>query len=655
VSRVIGAVLSGKYRIDRKIGEGGFGVVYRAFDTNLKRDVAVKVLKAFGADESFKRRFYRESESLAQLSHANIVTVFDCGEHDEQPFLVMELVTGPSLKDLVDTAAVPLSTVLTLSIQIARAMAYAHGRGVVHRDLTLNNILLSEIEGADTQAKIVDFGLAKLMNVETQTTGNMMQGTPFYLSPEHILEETVDERSDIYSFGVGLYRMINGRFPFEAEHPAALMYSIVNEECAAFTVETPEALERCIRWCLEKDPAERPGSFSELAERIQAVQRACESCDDVSSATWPGTGTFADRSSKRNPYLNRVMIKNPADFFGREREVRKIYSRLDAPHPQSMSIVGERRVGKSSLLNYIYQRKIRKQHMQHYRNAIFVYLDFQNNVDFDIPKFIDFLFSVFSYETEEGRAYASREKTLDQLKQVVKELHEKGKRIIVLMDEFEVITRNEKFEEDFFSFLRSLANSYHVAYVTSSCEELQNMCHNKDIADSPFFNIFSNLPLRTFSHDEALELITVPSEREGVSLARHADRIIDLAGYFPMYLQIACSSLFEYLIDNPDSEPDWQRVSRIFMEEADPHFNFIWERLDEAERDNLGRIATGKQIGRKFAYLNENLVRRGYLLETGGGPALFSSPFKAFVLQQMAVASGKRSILSSLIGKIKNT
>ena len=152
----------------------------------------------------------------------------------------------------------------------------------------------------------------------------------------------------------------------------------------------------------------------------------------------------------------------------------------------------------------------------------------------------------------------------------------------------------------------------------------------------------------------AREAIRRRARREGVPLAPHAERIIDLAGYFPMFLQIACSSLFECVLENPDGDPDWDRVSHVFTEEAVPHYSFIWDRLEQAERDNLCRIATGKQIGKKFAYLNESLLRRGYLIGSPGSPSLFSSTFRSFVLQQMAIASGKRSILSSLIGRVKS-
>lgn len=646
---MIGIVINEKYKVEKKIGKGGFGVVYRAFDQNLKRPVAIKLLNRIGVEEDFKKRFFREAESLAKMNHPNIVTIYDCGELNQQPYLVMELVNGPALSDLIAKTSLTLAQLYSLSTQVCKAMAYAHDQGIIHRDLTLKNIMVIEDESDNAQVKILDFGLVKLLHDEIQSTGQSMMGTPSYMSPEQILGGNIDGRADIFSYGIGLFRIVNGRFPFEAEHPAALMYSIVNEEPADFNDDVPQDLRTVILQCLMKDPRERYRDFTELSKEFKDLYRSLSTDVTESSIIIAGVSELADRSSKRNPYLNRVMINNPRDFFGRNKEIRKIYSRLDAPHPQSISVVGDRRVGKSSLMNYIYNRRNRKRNMQNYENAIFVYLDFQKSVNFDVPKFIDFLFSVFSYDSEEGKKYADGEKTLDQLKEVVQEINDKGKRIIILMDEFEVITKNEKFEEDFFSFLRSLANSYKVAYVTSSCDELQLMCHNQDISDSPFFNIFSNLPLRTFSREEATELITVPSKTEGIPLESYTDKIMKLSGYFPMYLQIACSNVFEHLLDNPKAEPDWNQITKSYKDEVFPHYSFIWDRMEETEQDNLSRIASDKPISKQYKFINENLLRRGYLLESVEEPALFSDTFKDFVLAQVE-SSGlhKRSIFGKL-------
>jgi serine/threonine protein kinase len=640
---MIGKVIDGKYRIDERIGQGGFGKVYRGSDLNLKRDVAIKILTDIGYEEDFKRRFLRESEMMAKLMHPNIVTVFDFGEFEGRPYLVLELVDGPSLMAMAQKTPISAGQVITLAGQVCEAMAYAHGQGIIHRDLSLRNIMVSDRD----QVRILDFGLAKLMSATGQTSADLM-GTPYYVSPEGITGGDIDERVDIFAFGVGLFRLLTGHFPFEAEHPASVLYQIVNERDIKFAGDMPPELKDIILKCLEKDPDDRYRDFTELGEAFKRLED--RSLD--SSVTIPSEVVTRVKRGKRNPYLNRVMLKNPDDFFGRDREVKRIYSRLDAPHPQSISVVGERRIGKSSLLNYIYQRKNRKRFMQNHNNSIFIFMDFQRSADLTIPKFIDILFSMFRYEEAKEIGGIDGERSLDQLKDVIQKLSEQGKRIIVLMDEFEAITKNENFNMPFFSFLRFLANNFMVAYVTSSYMELQQMCHNKDIADSPFFNIFSNLPLRPFSRDEAVELVTVPSEREGVPLGRYTDQVLELSGCFPLYVQVACSNLFEFFIENPEAEPDWKEISRLFKEEVYPHYSFIWGRMDDASKQSLCRIATGRNIGKKHKFVSEDLLRRGFLREENGNLAVFASSFKDFVLEQsQRIAEKKKSFFSSFWGK----
>jgi serine/threonine protein kinase len=645
---MIGNVLEGKYEIERLIGRGGFAEVYRGHDLSLKRRVAVKILSRPDSEGFQVAHFHREAEAMARLQHPNIVTVYAFGEHDGRHYLVMELVEGVSLQELVRGSPLSSAEIVRIGLQVSNGMAYAHGHGLVHRDLTLKNILVGQDEREQLLVKILDFGLVKALHDSFRTASQAFMGTPAYMAPEQIRGEMVDRRADIFSFGVCLYRLANGRFPFEAEHPAALLYLIVNEETLHFETAVPVELCDIIRRCLQKDPRSRYSSFGELEADLLVLQSDDADGDSTLPVSAPTYSSLIDRSSKRNPYLNRVMIENPTDFIGREKEVRRIYSRLDAPHPQSISVVGSRRIGKSSLLNFIYNRRNRRRHMRNHENAIFAYLDFQSDADFDVPRFINFLLSTFGFETGEGSGYRTRKSSLDELQTAVKELQDRGKRIVILMDEFERITRNDKFDASFFSFLRSLANRYKVAYVTSSGAELQQMCHARDIADSPFFNIFSNLPLRPFSREEALELITRPSQTEGLPLGEHAEAILTLGGHFPLYLQMACSATFEHLIAQPDSVPDWGRVQEAFLDEACPHFEFTWERLEEQERENLRRVAYGRRIGRKFAYVSEGLERKGYLQRHDEGWRLFSEPFQVFVLRQ----TDRRSYASHWLARL---
>lgn len=645
---MIGRVIDDRYRVERRIGRGGFAEVYRAKDEKLGIDVALKLLSESGQKEEFKQRFLRETTSTARLmSNSHIVTVLDCGDVDGRPYFVMELVEGVTLKELVDKNPPGLPEVLRMAVQVCEAMAHAHGKGVIHRDLSLNNIMV------DTRGnvKILDFGLSRMEGVTVMTDPNVLMGTRHHLAPEHLGGDPIDGRSDIFAFGVSLYYALNRRFPFDAEHPASVNYLIQNNEPDPFEEAVPYDVRDVILRCLEKNPAHRFQTFDELRSELAVLRTRYPSSDVGVSAYKSIERSVKTRSSKRNPYLNRAMIKNPDDFFGRAREVNRIFSRLDAEFPQSISVVGERRIGKSSLLNFIYQRRNRRQFMQNYHNAIFVFMDFQRGADMDVARFIDVLFGMFEYERHEARALDSGEKTLDTLRDVVEELSSKGKRIIVLMDEFDAITTNPNFDMQFFSFLRFLANNYKVAYVTSSMSDLQQMCHDKEIADSPFFNIFSNLPLRPFARDEAIELITIPSEHEGVPLAPHAEGILELSGLFPMFVQMACSNAFEDLLDKDSGEPDFSEITRSFVDEAAPHFKFIWESMDENQRATMLQVAAGKTLDRKLHHVSEELARLGYLVDLDTRPAVFSAPFRDFILGNAGDTGGRKSFWGKILGR----
>src|SRR5918911_4252312 len=220
----------------------------------------------------------------------------------------------------------------------------------------------------------------------------------------------------------------------------------------------------------------------------------------------------------RNPYLNRVAIKDPAQFFGRAREVSKIFSRLTASRPQSISIVGERRIGKSSLLNYVDHPQVRARYLDQPDAYVFAFIDLQQKRRITPAEFFKELFELMAKETGDESLLAE-EPSFDAMRGLLERFRRRSRKLIVLLDEFDAITTNRAFDLEFYSFLRSIANNYDVAYVTSSARDLQELCHTQLIADSPFFNIFTNVFLRAFTRKEATELITRPSAEAGLALA----------------------------------------------------------------------------------------------------------------------------------------
>ena len=256
---MIDDVFNERYEITSTLGRGGSAIVYRAHDLKLKRDVAIKVLAPGISDSEFLARLQRESECMAGFNHPNIVTIHDVGEHDGEPYLVMELVEGKPLLALASTGPLPPEQACALLAPACRAMAYSHEHDVLHRDLTLRNIMVEDASADQPVVKVLDFGIAKVLTGDTSVTNHLM-GTPTYLPPEHIIGQPVDHRSDLFSFGVCLYRLLNGYFPFEAEHPTAVLYKISREEPREFIPEVPDALDRV--WVLRFYPHLPNTSFS---------------------------------------------------------------------------------------------------------------------------------------------------------------------------------------------------------------------------------------------------------------------------------------------------------------------------------------------------------------------------------------------------------
>ncbi len=239
---MIGQTVS-HYRILQKIGAGGMGDVFLAEDTKLERQVALKFLPTkLTSDPEAKKRFEREAKAAAALNHPNIVTVYEIGEHEGQVFIAMEYVEGQTLEEIIaidrtpsTVSRIPIPQVLYIAMQIVSGLAAAHAKGIVHRDIKPQNIVIDK----DGHVKILDFGLAKLKGVSPLTKESFTYGTVHYMSPEQALGKEIDPRSDIWSLGVVMYEMASGELPFRGEYDQAVIYSILNEEMPPLAAEKP--------------------------------------------------------------------------------------------------------------------------------------------------------------------------------------------------------------------------------------------------------------------------------------------------------------------------------------------------------------------------------------------------------------------------------
>ncbi len=263
----------GRYRLTERLGEGGMAVVYKGYDTRLERDVAVKIIRsgAFPTDTlgEILKRFEREAKSLAKLSHPNIVKVYDYGEHEGEPYLVMEYLPGGTLKKLLGKSQ-PWQDALRLILPVARGVSYAHQRGVLHRDIKPANVLMTD----GGEPMLSDFGIAKLFGGDQTTTltgSGMAIGTPDYMAPEQWTGVT-SPQSDLYSLAIVLYEMVTGRKPYEADTPAELLIKQATQPLPSpreFAVDLPEAVEQVLLTSLAREPKDR---FESIAAFIKALE-----------------------------------------------------------------------------------------------------------------------------------------------------------------------------------------------------------------------------------------------------------------------------------------------------------------------------------------------------------------------------------------------
>src|SRR5579862_2700628 len=317
---MIGQAL-GHYRIEAKLGEGGMGVVYRAFDTHLDRSVAIKILRAdaIGSPER-KRRFLLEAKAASALNHPNIIHIYDINSSNGTDFIAMEFVAGKTLNQLIGKHGLPLKDTLKYSIQMADALARAHAAGIVHRDLKPANIIVAE----DGRVKLLDFGLAKLTEPSVDSEGatatinadqgplteeGSIVGTVAYMSPEQAAGKKVDGRSDIFSFGSVLYEMVTGRRAFGGTNNVSTLSAILHQEPqppGELAPDLPLEMERIIARCLRKDPERR-------AQHVDDVRLALEELrDDSASGKLSSTAKSAAHARAPKSLPPRAMIAGAA-------------------------------------------------------------------------------------------------------------------------------------------------------------------------------------------------------------------------------------------------------------------------------------------------------------------------------------------------------
>jgi serine/threonine protein kinase len=260
----------GKYEVLDVLGRGGMGVVYKAYDPILDREIALKTMTADGLkDPVLKERFYREARAAGRLRHPNIVTIYELGEENSVPFIAMEYIHGTDIHAVIKGQhEVSFEQKLRIIVQLCRGLAYAHKAGIVHRDVKPSNIRLTD----DYQVKILDFGIARLVTSTTMTSGGMVLGTIHYMAPEQIKGAHVDRKSDIFAVGIILFEILTTKKPFDGDNTATVLYNILHEPYQKMNPPIDEqfaVIDRVLKKALDKDPARRYFSADEMGDDLE--------------------------------------------------------------------------------------------------------------------------------------------------------------------------------------------------------------------------------------------------------------------------------------------------------------------------------------------------------------------------------------------------
>ena len=339
---------NGRYRVKEFLGEGGKKKVYQAHDTTLDREVAFALIKTEGLDDTCRTRIQREAQAMGRLgSHPHIVTVFDLGQEQHQPYMVTELMSGGDVEGLIDAAAnhrLALDQAINIAVETCRGLEFAHGRGIVHRDLKPGNVWLT----ADGVAKIGDFGLAVSLDRSRLTQEGMMVGTVSYMPPEQAMGGEVTPRSDLYSLGAMLYEMVTGRPPFLGDDSVAIIGQHINTPPVAPTWhngQCPRPLEAVIMRLLTKNPSERPESAADVLSALEAIDLADP------SVTPPYEGGVGGVDGSHAPSAGHSLDRLAGGVFvGRQREMGELKACLEdslSGRGRIVTLVGEPGIGKT--------------------------------------------------------------------------------------------------------------------------------------------------------------------------------------------------------------------------------------------------------------------------------------------------------------------
>jgi len=338
MSFTIGATV-GPYQIQEQLGQGGMATVYKAYHPALERYVAIKVMDiALSKDQDFIERFRREARVIAKLDNTHIVPVYDFDEHDGQPYIVLKFIDGQTLGERMKASSLSKSDILKIVSAVGNGLQYAHHRGVLHRDIKPSNVLIT----TEGKVYLTDFGLAKIVENASSLTGDMIVGTPHYISPEQAMNaEKLDEGTDIYSFGVMIYEMVTGCLPFDGD----TVFSVIEDHIykppplpTSIKPDLPGEVERVILNALEKQRSDRCAKVADLVNAFKKAWLPNVPQSDISSTTTESLGiaTLLAESGESFPVAEETVV------LGRNSSAKNIHNDIDLSDLDIKKIISRR-------------------------------------------------------------------------------------------------------------------------------------------------------------------------------------------------------------------------------------------------------------------------------------------------------------------------
>lgn len=618
--------LSGKliksYELKELIGEGGFGAVYRAYQSLIRREVAVKIILPQHANRSdFIRRFETEAQLVARLEHPYIVPLYDYWREPSGAYLVMRWLRGGSLQNALqkDGAWEPMRVSRMLN-QIGEALAVAHLQGIIHRDLKLENILLDE----NGNAYLTDFGIAKdLGGKERITQGNAILGSPAYLAPEQIKGEEVTPQSDIYSLGILLFELLTGKLPFASDNAATLLYKHLSEplpDLVTINPDLPLALNAVIQRATAKDASSRYVDTIALATDFRRAVKD-EGGDETSiTGTALITSTGLLMPEPENPYkgLRAFQQADASDFFGREQLVQRLLDRLNEAHPFAgfLAVIGPSGSGKSSVVKAGLLPALQ-------RGALI------GSDEWFITEMVPGIDPIEELEAALLRVAVNpptsllaqlKEDTRGLVRAIKRVLPEETSELVLLIDQFEELFTLVDEESDRANFLDSLLLA--IAEPRSRLRVIITL--RADFYDRPlqYVRFGELLRQRTeivlpLTSQELEQAIVAPAARAAITLEPGLVKAIvadvnDQPGTLPL-LQYALTELFERRKDRTLTLAAYNEIggtSGALAQRADELFDGLGDDGQEAARQLFLRLVTlgeGTEDTRRRAHLSELL------------------------------------------------